>query len=348
MEKYGFERAELAALYQRLVKSVAVLPAVESASLSTYGLFTGFAWRNNAYPDGLHSGEDDHSVHVDVVAGDYFETLGIPLLAGRRFTTNDRAGAPNVAIVSQAFADRFFQGESPIGRLFGFGARENSRDFEIVGVVADAKYQEVRETANPMVYRPAAQQTEYLEALSVRVVGDPDAVASKLRTALAASFPGLPVSNLRSLSTQIDRSLARELMISRLSIVFGCIALGLAMVGLYAVLAYSVARRFKELGLRLALGAQNKDIVGLVMGDAFGLVAIGVAVGLPAAIGLSRFASSLLYGVTATDPLALAGATGILALAALAALAASYLPARRAARHRPDAVTALRMTFSGI
>ncbi len=328
----GYEPEELHALYRHLVDTATGLPEVRSASLSTYGLFTGFTWRTRAFPEGVELERDQLMVRGDLIDGDYFETLGILLLRGRRFSTADRLESPDVAIVSQAFVERFYGDADPIGRRFGFASWENSRDIEIVGVVADAKYHDLREEPGPMLYRPVAQEDVYLKALSVRTTGDPSRVAERLRTALTAAEPRLPVLDLRTLPAQIDRSLSRERLIGRLSALFGGLALVLATLGLYAVLAYSVTRRSREIGLRIAVGARSEEIVRLILRDAFRLVGVGMIVGLPAALILARFASSLLFGLKPFDPATLLAAGATLAGAALLS---SYLPARRAARMDP-------------
>jgi len=328
----GLEGDELVPLYKRLLQAAEEIPEVDSASLSTYGLFTGFGWRNQAFAEGLEAERERLSVNADITGGKHFETLGIPLLRGRRFTEDDRGGSPGVAIVSLSFAKHFFGADDPIGKRFGLGERENSRDLEIVGVVADAKYQSLREENTPMVYRPLEQLPDYLEALSVRTNADPAQLANRLRDVLTAVDPRLPVLDLRTLDAQIDRSLNRHRLVVRLSTFFGALALVMAALGLYALLAYSVSRRRREIGLRIAIGARPVEIVVMIMRDAGRLVGVGALLGLPAALALGRFASSMLFDLEPMDPITLVGATLTLGIASVIS---SYLPARRASRVDP-------------
>jgi predicted permease len=239
-------------------------------------------------------------------------------------------------VVNETMAHLFFPGESPVGRRFGFSP-EHSSDFEVVGVTKDAKYESLREKPTPMAFYPDAQHLQFLSGFTVRYAGDPRGIVAAIRQAVAGVNANLPVTQVRTLADQVDDSLVGDRLIARLSTFFGLLALLLASIGIYGVLSYAVARRTSEVGLRMALGAPRSNVMWLVMRDVMVLVAIGLAVGVPAALAIERLITNLLYGLPAVDPISLAAA--MLTLTAVAGLAA-YLPARRASL--VDPTTALR------
>jgi predicted permease len=330
-----YDDRRLAALYERLVARLEALPGVRSASLSLYGLMTTDGRDGDVVIPGYVSRvEEDMAAALSVVTPRYFETTGIRLLGGRGFTAGDREGAPEVVVVNQAFARRFFARGPVLGRRFGFSPKRSSQ-FEVVGVVRDSKVHRLGETTAPMVYFAAAQEIEALHDVQVRVAGSATAaVAAELRGAIAEVSPGLPVFAITTMGEQLARSLARERAVARLTGFFGLLALVLAAIGLYGVMSYSVARRTNEIGLRLALGAPRRQVLGLVLRETAQLIAIGLAAGLAAALAGTRVAASQLFGISAHDPATLAVAT--LAMAAVALLA-GFLPARRAAATDPMA-----------
>jgi predicted lysophospholipase L1 biosynthesis ABC-type transport system permease subunit len=240
-----------------------------------------------------------------------------------------------VALVNQALARKFFPNRSGIGEHLGFEPGK-AREYEIVGVARDARYNELGEKTPPMIYLPVAQNPESLRDLELRVASTATeaAVAGGLRRAVAEAEPNLAVLGTLSMSEQLDRSLARERTIARLTGFFGGLALLLAAIGLYGVMSYSVARRTGEIGLRMALGAARGRVLALVLGDTLRLIAIGVATGLTAALATTRLAASQIYGLTAFDPPTVAVATLVLVAVALLA---GFLPARRAADTSPMA-----------
>jgi predicted permease len=263
----------------------------------------------------------------------YFASLGVPVLTGRDFSPADmQPNAPNVAIVNETLARRVSVGQR-------FDWRPGTPAFEIVGVVRDVKYSSLRGETPSVVYMPYLQMPtgRGQMVLHVRVVGDPAALTARLRQEIQAIDPDLPAFEIRSLAGEVDAILIQERLVAGLSTLFGALGLTLAAVGLYGLMSYLVARRTAEIGIRMALGAQRKDVAWLVLRQTLGLVLAGVAIGLPAAVAAARLVSARLFGVTPTDPLALGAA--ILLLAAIGALA-GFIPARRASQ--VDPMTALR------
>jgi predicted permease len=262
----------------------------------------------------------------------YFDTLRLRILAGRAFAATDAAGSLPVAIVNEAFARRHFPGQSAVGQRLSAKVRGQRMELAIVGVVANTQTAGLRAAPPQTVYLAFAQlpgdgQTNLL----VRGAGGAGPLARAIEPVLRAAVPGAPVE-IRLLATQVGASIVQERVLALLATGFGLLALLLTIVGLYGVVAYGVTQRTQELGVRLALGARRAQVVGLVLGDSARLVAIGVALGLPAAWAASRSVRTLLFGVTPADPLSAAVAVGALTLAALVA---TYLPARRAARTDP-------------
>jgi predicted permease len=265
------------------------------------------------------------------VAPNFLATMGIPLLLGREFTPQDKEQAPNVAVVSQALAARFFPAQNPLGqRLIVKGT-----EMQIIGVARDAKYGGIREAITPVVYLPYLQNRPAPPAemsFAVRTVGDPAASISAIRQAVQSIDRNLPLFGVRAQSELIALSFARERLFATLSSFFGLLALALVSIGLYGVMSYTVARRTHEIGIRMALGATGGAVLRMALGEALWLVLTGSAIGLVAALAATRWLTHLLYGVTPADPLTLGLAT--LLLLAVATLA-GYLPARRAARVDP-------------
>jgi predicted permease len=291
-----------------------------------------------------------------------FATLGIPLVAGRDFGPQDSrqwrpanvcppsARAPQVGIINESMARRFFGNENPIGRRFGFfnsGGRcagasepEPGSEIEIIGVVKDVKYASLRSEGRAMFYLPFYQATtgRGQMTLIVRTAGDPTSVAAAAQREARALDPAMPMFEVETLATQVAASLQRERLLATLSSGFGLLALLLSCLGLYGILSYAVARRTNEIGVRMALGADRRDVLWLVLGAALRLVLIGAALGVPAALAAARLVASQLFGISSADPGAIVAAT--LAMLAVAVVA-SYLPARRATR--VDPLVALRV-----
>ncbi len=263
----------------------------------------------------------------------YFATLGIPLVAGREFTKRDADGAPLVGIINETAAHFFFGNRNPLGMHFGFGGRRGIADIEIVGVVKDDKTAGLKEASPRFVYSPYMQERSvtYM-TVYVRTTRAPNELAAALRRVVQQADANLPVFGMKTMDTQVDEFLFTERLIAMLSTVFGSLAMLLAAIGLYGVMAYTVARRTREIGIRVALGASRAEVVRLVMREVGWMAAIGIAIGLPGAIALGRVIQSQLFGLAAYDPLTLALATAALASAALLA---GYIPAARATRVDP-------------
>jgi predicted permease len=328
----GYSGAQLPALYRTLVERVETVPGVRSAVVSMCGLAVDCRSIDGGVKISGYQPSPGEEVRIQTnYAGPgYFSTVGMHLLNGRDFNASDRGS--RFVIVNQATVRRYFANCNPLGARFG-----ENLESEIIGVVQDARVNRVRETAVPMAYHPLEGNLVYASSLEVRAVGDPGAIASDVRKALHDVAADLPVQRITPLALQVDRSLNLERMGSVVTSAFGLLALGLACFGLYGVMSYAVSRRTSEIGVRMALGAQPGNVLWTVLSEALMLIALGLAVGLPAVFFASRSISALLYGIEPNDPLTLAATIGILtSVAVFAALS----PAWRASRVNP--VTALR------
>ena len=317
---------------------VAATPRVQSAAVGVMSVINGDHSRASISIEGYQpKDEENMSPCFDTVSAGYFQTMGIPLLAGREFSARDRMGAPRVAVVNDVFANSYFRNENPIGRRFGLG-RGATGNIEIVGVVRGSKYATVDEKI-PSEFYLAGAQDENPSSLVVyaRTAGDPKTVFAALRREVGALDAGLPITSLRTMDDQIDESLSAQRAMAGLSAFFGILATLLAAIGLYGVMAYTVTRRTREIGIRLALGADRGSLLKLVLREVALLTAVGVAIAIPVALGVTRLVRSELYGIVPNDPLSMAGAAGVLAAVALLA---GYIPAERATR--VDPLTALR------
>jgi predicted permease len=327
----GYKGARLNSYYQELLSRITQIPGVHSASGALITPISGGGITNGVEVEGYTPRPDeDKEAYINSVAPKYFETLGTPLLAGRDFTLQDGKGAPKVAIINQTMARYYFRNANPIGRHV---TTKFNGAMEIVGVVGDAKYLSLRETTPRTVYLPCFQDDlPWGPAVFIRTSLPVGAIAAPLRSVVRTLDRNVPVNDILTLSQQVEQSLIRERMIAMLSSFFGLLALLLASIGLYGVMSYSVVRRTNEIGIRAALGATRRDVVWMVLRETMLLVALGIAIGLPAAIASARLIRDQLFGLEPADPLTLCGAT--VAIVAVAALA-GYLPARRAARVDP-------------
>jgi len=327
---------------EQLRQRLTTLPGVLSASFSDVTPVSGVAIFPNIEVEGFAPrSPDDSTAWTTTVSLEYFESVGTPLLAGRDFDNHDRKGAPVVAIVNEALAKKFFGSASPIGRYFRTKMIESSRPIQIIGVAKDAKYLDVREEARPTFYTSIAQVQRFQmvllpETFEILAAGPVESIIPSVKSVIAEVGPDIPFE-FRTLALQVAESLNRERLLATLSGFFGVLALMLAAVGLYGVMSYGVARRRNEIGIRMALGADQARVLRMVLGELSIVVAVGTTVGIAGALGAARLVASLLYGVSPYDPLTLTFAAGVLSL--VAALA-GYLPARRASRLDP--MTALR------
>jgi predicted permease len=327
------EDARLASLYQQIEEKVNAQPGVRAASISFFTFNQG-EWTQPATVEGAAPALGMlNDVTYNVVGPSYFTAMGIPMLVGRAFRPEDTATSPKVAVINETMAKLYFPGGSPIGHRFGIGSDpKNSKDIEVVGVVKDAKITSLRERPIPAAYFTYLQRVAYFFNLEVRYLGDPRAIISEVRRAIGEVDHSLPVVYQNTLTEQVERSLASQSLIARLSAFFGLLAVFLASIGIYGLMSYAVSRRTSEIGLRMALGAGRTEVLWLVMKESFVLVAAGLAIGLPVALAADRLVSNMLYGLSPTDPGTIAASA--LFLMAFAALA-GYLPARRAAKVDP-------------
>lgn len=332
-ELNGYSVEESRALFERLEGALRQVPGTIHVTASEVPLITGNNWGSNVSVQGFEGGPDvnTHS-NYNQIGPDYFATLGIPLFAGREFAERDTLGAPKVAIVNQTFAEKFGLGREALGKFMQVGSGGDN-DIEIIGLVHDAKYSEVKEAVPPLFFLPY-RQDEGIGAINfyVRSQRDPELILSELRSAVAQLDPNLPVERLGTMVVQVEENIFLDRVLSTLSAAFAVLATLLAVIGLYGVIAYSVAQRRQEIGLRMTLGADAQKIRAWVMGSVGWMTGIGIVIGALAALGLGRIAGSLLFELDGNDPAVFAVATLVLAIVALAS---GLIPAQRATRIDP-------------
>jgi predicted permease len=331
----GYDTPRTIALIDQLRTRMAAVPGVRAIGTSEIGTLTGTDMGSNIDIEGSKelSPEDSH-VNYDPVSPGYFSTLGVPLLSGREFNAGDGPGKGKVAIISETFAKKFFAGRNPLGFHISCCAGNSPKpDIEIVGVVKDVKQDHVRTPDIPYIYLPYAQQATIREmTFYAYTQQDPVLAVSALRSTVQQLDANLPIFGVKTMERVVDEDLFGERIVAALSAGFGGLAALLAAMGIYGVLAYLVVQRTREIGIRMALGAETGHVRFLILKEVGSMVLLGVAVGLPLAYGLARFSESLLFGVHASDPAVYALG---LALITVIALAACYLPARRATRVDP-------------
>jgi predicted permease len=339
LNAYTPERSR--ALFERLEEELAAVPGVSGATASPVPLFGGSIWGRGVDVDGFEEGPDtDDSADYNELGPGYFRILGSRLLAGREFTAADTAGAPKVAIVNEAFARKFHLGRNAVGKRMSSGGPAGIRDLdtEIVGLVQNTKYSEVKDPVPPIFYRPYRQNANLgFLTFYVRTALDPVQVLATIPKVVSRIDPDLPVENLRTLQEQIQENVFVDRIITVLSTGFAALATLLAAIGLYGVLAYTIAQRTRELGVRMALGASPGRVRAMVLKQVGVMTVIGGAIGLAAAVALGRAAQSMLFELQGHDPLALAGAVAALGLVAFGA---GLIPAHRASQ--VDPIRALR------
>jgi predicted permease len=342
--KSGYQEAALNDFYTRVQQRIAALPGVVSATASWHMLLgDGSRGLTLAVPGYTPRTQESTSVHVLPVGPNFFATMKIPLLRGRDLGERDMERSPKVVVVNEAFAKHYLAGRDPMGQHFTLGGEEDKADVEIVGVVRDAQYESLRAVAPPTVYQPLRQASDipymYFEVRTA--MKNPLALVPTVRQAVASIDPNIPLFGVRTQAEQIDELLLQERFFAKLTSFFGLLALLLACIGLYGILSYAVARRTREIGIRMALGALPADVRRMVLRETLLLVLAGIVIGVPASLVGARLASSLisnlLFGLRATDASTVVGATAF--LGAFAGLA-GFLPARRATR--VDPIVALR------
>jgi predicted permease len=329
----GYSRERAVDLFQRLQDQLARLPDVTHATASVIPMLTNSEWSSTVKVEGYAAKEgEDMNPLVNGVGPDFFGTIQQSLVAGREFTIKDAATAPRVAIINETMARYFFGTSSPLGRHIGWG-RDSGTPIEIVGVARDSKMATLRQEPKRFVYVPYAQETELGEmTFYVRARGEATSLTASVREVARQVDPNLPLFNIKAMTTVVDESLFVERMVAALSVAFGGLATLLAAIGLYGVMSYSVARRTREIGIRMALGAERASVLWLVLSEVTWMVGLGVAIGVPLTLVLSRLVQSQLFELSSHDPTALFASATVLATVALLA---GYLPARRATRVDP-------------
>ena len=329
MELQGYDKNRGKNFYAGVLENVSTLPGVQSVTLASTLPVTAGGMRMQR-PENFTKPAVNERISIDVVriAPRFFETIGLPLLRGRDFRALDTEKSTPTIIVNEAMAQKFWPGADPVGRTFNDG----DTTFEVVGVARDTKYRDLRERSRMTMYRPLTQFYSSGVNLLVRTTSDPTPLAPTIQNRLRLLEPALAVFNIRTLSEHVDRSLYAERMESLLLSVFSVLALVLTAVGIYGVIAFTVAQRTREVGIRMALGAQKKDVLKLILIRGMVLAAWGTGMGLIGCYWLSRLVSNQLYGVSAHDPATL---VTVAALLIVVALSASYIPARRATKVDP-------------
>jgi predicted permease len=317
-------------------EELSAIPSVTAVSSSLVPILSGNSWGTDVRVEGWETGPDiDSNSRFNEVGPRYFSTLGMPLLAGREFTETDAPGTPRVAVVNEAFTRKFnLDGARAVGRWMDSGGDgEDALDIQIVGVVQDAKYNSVKSEVPPLFFLPAQQDTTLGRLhFYVRTAGDPSPVLAAIPDIVRSLDPNLPVERLQRLETQIKENVFVDRLITTFASAFAVLATLLAAVGLYGVLAYTVAQRTREIGLRMALGAGGGRVRRMVLAQVTRMAVLGGVMGGIAALFLGRTAGSLLYGIQGHDPYVVLLAAVVLASVAMGA---GYIPARRAARVHP-------------
>ena len=328
----GYDSPRTVHFYEELLDHIRAVPGVRSAALASVALLHADEWDNSTMVEGYQAKDgEDMQAFMNSVSPGYFETMGIPIQEGRDFDRRDMKDNSKIAIVNQRFARHFFGHRSAVGRHLGHGVGPGTKlDIEIIGVVADSLYEGPREGVRRQVFVPNWGNQGV--AFYVRAGLGPTSAYTLLRNEVKKLDASMPVYELKTLGGQLDETLLTERLVALLSAGFGLLATLLAAMGLYGVMAFVVARRTKELGVRMALGAQPASVIWLVMKDVLLLLALGLAVGIPAAIALGRLVSAQLYGIKVGDPGIAAASIGVLIVVATLA---GFIPARRASRIDP-------------
>jgi predicted permease len=330
----GYEPERSLGLFQRVEEEVGAIPGVTGVTASLVPILSGSNWGTDVGVEGFESGPDiDSNARFNEVGANYFGTLGMPMVAGRDFTASDAAGTPRVAVINETFARKFgLDPRDAVGRWMSTNPG-GELDIQIVGVVQDAKYSEVKQEIQPLFFTPY-RQDEGIGFITfyARTGVDPAQVLRAIPDVMKGLDPDLPVEELKTLDQQARESVFLDRMISTLSAAFALLATLLAAIGLYGVLAYTVAQRTREIGLRMALGAAGARVRGMVLRQVGLMILIGGAVGMVGALALGRGAQSLLYQMDGSDPVVIAASVVLLALVALGA---GYVPALRASRVDP-------------
>jgi predicted permease len=327
----GYSPAQLSSLSRQLIEKVEAIPGVRSAALASCELASGCGDASDIFLPGVPHTNGETDAQERRVSHEFFATTAIPLVEGRMFADSDTETSPKVVVVNQAFVRQFLPGKDPIGQYYGYEAN-NPRQFQIVGVVKDSRVNDIREEVPPTVYHSISQEVMDVESVNVRTFGDPAQLLPKIRDAVLSIDPKLPVGASSTLAQVVSDSLWVYRLIARLTSIFGALALGLACLGLYGVMSYTVARRTAELGVRLALGASRGAVLWLVLKNVLVLIGVGLIAGWVLSLLSVRAVGTLLFGLSPYDPETMLGAALVLVLVAIFA---SLKPAWRAANVDP-------------
>ncbi|MGH9765576.1 MAG: FtsX-like permease family protein, partial [Blastocatellia bacterium] len=320
-------------LADEVLRRMALLPGVKSVGLAENGPLGSRTGVDEVQASGSESGAQPIRVEFDRVSSGYFAAIGIPLIQGRDFSAADRPGAPTVVIINDALAHELFKEQDPLGRKIRRVGEGPDSECEVVGVVKATRYYDLHLDPQPAIYTTTRQDAPYMPTLHVRAESDRTAlVIAEVRAEFDAIDKNFPVFNIRTLQDRVDDSLASERLVGQLAGGFGALALVLASIGIYGIMAYSVTGRRREIGVRMALGGSSKSVLGMILKEGMLLVLAGIAIGSPAAVGAGRIASRIMPGLARVDPVTLISAPLIMAAVALLA---ALIPARRAVRVNP-------------
>ena len=334
-EQNGYDSTRIRTLYQRIEEELAALPGASAVTSARVPLIANSNWNNTVKVEGFKSGEGaDAQSSFNAIGAGHFRAIGVDVLVGREFTWADDLGRPKVAIVNETFAKKFGLGANPLGKRMAMGSADSiPLDIEIVGMVRDTKYASVKRDVPPVFFLPHRQQRNVGQLhFYVRTEGEPATMLRAIPPLVQRIDPMLPIEDLWTMPEGIRMNTFEDRMISTLSASFAVLATLLAAMGLYGVLAYSVAQRTREIGVRMALGADARNVRGLVLRQVGKMVLIGGVIGVAGAVALGKVAQSMLYQMSGSDPVVMAASTVLLALVALAA---GYVPALRASRVDP-------------
>jgi predicted permease len=328
----GYRDQALTRFLSNLYENLAAIPGVRSATASTMAMVSNSVNSTGVTVPG-YTGKDN-GVSVFGVASNFFGTMQIPVLLGRPIDERDVSGAAKIAVVNEVFARKYFDGQNPVGKHFTLGKNQNAVDIEITGVARNARYSSLKDELPPVAYFPYTYNPRSIGYLvfELRSAGDPLALGGAAREVVRQADSRIPVLNMRTQEATIDQTIGQERTFAMLCTAFALLAVAIACVGLYGTMAYSVARRTNEIGLRMALGAERRRLIWMVLREVCVMAAVGLAIGLPVAFATTKFLKSFLFDMKANDPWAIAGAAALLVLAAIAA---GYGPAWRASRIDP-------------
>lgn len=330
VNRYDADRTAL--IFRQVLERMSALPGVKAAALTRTTLLSGNTSTSSMWKQGQTSQTAaEEEMYMMDVSPTFFATMGIPVQVGRGFTDRDNRAAPKVAIINEASARKLFPDGDAVGRRIG-GSFEKSNEFEIVGVVRDTKYSSVRDPGPPTMYRCVLQGPVRSLNVVLRTAGEPLAMTEAVRAAMREIDPTLPIQRFTSQSEQISLRFAQERLFATAYTAFGALALVLACIGLFGLMSYNVSRRTNEIGIRMALGAQRRNVVNMVMAESMLLVGLGMALGLGAALWAGRFVKAVVYGLSAHDAVTISTAV---ALITLVSALAGYLPARWASNVDP-------------